>query len=161
MKGDDFMTMKMILLMLCLCLMSSSSMKVFADQINKEQTLGRESIIRPYMDYIARASCFLYIDSSGKATTDCSVYGYQGTTTKVSITANLQQYKDGRWITIRTFTESANSHRVSMYETTAISKGYTYRVTAQVKAYSGSSVEERNLTSSGSKLLINELRRSF
>lgn len=66
----------------------------------------------------------------------------------VSITANLQQYKDGRWATIKIFTESANSHRTSLYETTTISKGYTYRVLAQVKAYSGSSVETRNLTGS-------------
>ncbi len=148
MKGADFMIRRMILLVLCVCLMSSSSIEVFADQINKEQALEQELIISPYMDYIARASCFLYIDSSGKATTDCSVYGYQGTTTKVSITANLQQYKGGGWVTIKTFTENANSHRASLYETTTISKGYTYRVTAEVKAYSGSSVETRNLISS-------------
>lgn len=125
-------------------------MEVFADEINKEQALEKESIIRPYMDYIARASCFLYIDSNGKATTDCSVYGYQGITTKVTITANLQQYKGGRWVTIKTFTESANSHRAYLCETTTISKGYTYRVTAEVKAYNGSNVETRNLTSSES-----------
>ena len=123
-------------------------MKVFADEVIREEILENKLVIRPYMDYIARASCFLYIDSDGKATTDCSVYGYQGITTKVSITANLQQYKDGRWVTIKTFTESANSHRASLYKTTAISKGYTYRVTAEIKAYSGSSVETRNLTSS-------------
>ncbi|SCG84351.1 hypothetical protein DW1_2791 [Proteiniborus sp. DW1] len=142
------MIKKLILLMLCLCLMSSISMKVFADETNKEQSLEQESIISPYMDYIARASCFLYIDSNGKATTDCSVYGYQGITTKVTITANLQQYKDGRWVTIKTFAESANSHRAFLYETTTISKGYTYRVTAEVKAYSSSNVETRSMTSS-------------
>lgn len=135
-------------LALCLCLLCGGSMRTFAEQVIGEEILEEETVIRPYMDYIARASCFLYIDSSGKATTDCSAYGYQGTTTKVSITANLQQYKDGRWVTIRTFTESANSHRASLYETTTISKGYTYRVTAEVKAYSGSSVETRSLTSS-------------
>ena len=147
-KGGDFLIKKIILLVICLCLMSSISMEVFADQTNEEQSLEQESIIRPYMDYIARASCFLYIDSNGKATTDCSVYGYQGITTKVTITANLQQYKGGRWVTVKTYTESVNLHRASLYETTTISKGYTYRVTAEVKAYSGSNVETRNLTSS-------------
>lgn len=147
-KEGDFLIKKIILLMLYLCLMSSISMGLFADQINEEQSLEQESIIRPYMDYIARASCFLYIYSNGKAITDCSVYGYQGITTKVTITANLQQYKGGRWVTIKTFTESANSPRASLYETTSISKGYTYRVTAEIKAYSGSNVETRNLTSS-------------
>lgn len=78
MKGDDFMIRKMALLLLCLCLLSSSSIKVFTEPIIKEQALEQETIIRSYMDYIARASCFLYIDSSGKATVDCSVYGYQG-----------------------------------------------------------------------------------
>ncbi|MCK9471751.1 MAG: hypothetical protein M0Q88_08365 [Bacilli bacterium] len=133
---------------LCLILMCGGSMKAFGEQVIREERLEEKVVISPYMDYIARASCFLYIDSSGKATTDCSVYGYQGTTTKVSITANLQQYKDGRWATIKTYTESANSHRVSLYETTTVLKGYAYRVTAEVKAYSGSSVETRNLTSS-------------
>lgn len=99
------------------------------------------------MNYISRTSCFLYINSNGKATTECSVYGYQGSTTRVSITANLQQYKNGRWITIKTFTQNSNSHRGSLSETISISKGYSYRVSAQVKAYSGSSVETRNLTS--------------
>ena len=147
-KGGDFLIKKIILLVICLCLMSSISMEVFADQINKDQVLEQESIISPYMDYIARASCFLYIDSNGKATTDCFVYGYQGITTKVSITANLQQYKGGRWVTVKTYIESVNSHRASLYETTTTSKGYTYRVTAEIKAYSGLNVETRNLTNS-------------
>lgn len=138
------MIRKVILLAICICLLCGGSIKVFAG----EETLENNLEIKPYMDYIARTSCFLYIDSNGKATTDCSVYGYQGITTKVSITANLQQYKNGSWVTFRTFTESANSHRLSLFETTTISKGYTYRVTAQVKAYSGTSFETRNLTSS-------------
>lgn len=142
------MVKRIALLVLCLCLLCGGTTKVFADQVVGEGVSGGKLVIRPYMDYIARASCFLYIDSNGKATTDCSVYGYQGITTKVTIIANLQQYKGGRWVTVKTYTESVNSHRASLYETTTISKGYTYRVTAEVKAYSGSNVETRNLTSS-------------
>lgn len=142
------MIRKVILFALSLCLLCGSSMKVFAEQAIVEKIPEEIFEIRPYMDYISRASCDLHINSAGKATIDCSVYGYQGTTTKVSITANLQQYKDGRWTNIKTYTESANLHRASLYETITISKGYTYRVTAQVKAYSGTIVETRNLTSS-------------
>ena len=148
MEGGDLMIKRITFVALCLFLLCGGSMKAFGEQVIREEKLEGEVVIRPYMDYIARASWFLYIDSSGKATTDCSVYGYQGTTTKVSITANLQQYKDGRWITVKTYTEGANSHRASLYETATISKGYTYRVSAEVKAYSGSNVETRNLTSS-------------
>ncbi len=141
------MIRKVIVFGLSLFLLCGGSMKVFAEQVIVEEIPEEIFEIRPLMDFISRASCDLYINSTGKATIDCSVYGYQGTTTKVSITANLQQYKGGRWVTIKTYTESANSHRASLYETTIISKGYDYRVTAQVKAYSGSSVETRNLTS--------------
>ena len=104
----------------------------------------------PYMDYISRASSNIYI-SNGKATISCSVYGYQGITTCVKINAKLQQYKNGKWVSIDTFSNESNSYRVSINETPSITKGYKYRVQATVKAYSGSSVETRTVTSSEAK----------
>ena len=104
----------------------------------------------PYMDYISRASSNIYI-SNGKATISCSVYGYQGITTRVKIDAKLQQYKNGKWVSIDTFSNENNSYRVSINETSSITKGYKYRVQATVKAYSGSSVETRTVTSSEAK----------
>ena len=106
--------------------------------------------ISPYMYYISHANSNIYI-SNGKATISCSVYGYQGITTRVKIDAKLQQYKNGKWVSIDTFSNENNSYRVSINETSSITKGYKYRVQATVKAYSGSLVETRTVTSSEAK----------
>lgn len=106
--------------------------------------------ISTYMDYISTASSSIYI-SKGEATVSCSAYGYQGITTRVKIDASLQQYKNGKWTSIATFTNESNSYRVSISETSSITKGYKYRVKATVKAYNGSSVETRTVTSSEAK----------
>ena len=106
--------------------------------------------ISPYMDYISHANSNIYI-SNGKATISCSVYGYQGITTRVKIDAKLQQYKNGKWVSIDTFSKESSSYRVSINEISSITKGYKYRVQATVKAYSGSAVETRTVTSSEAK----------
>ena len=108
------------------------------------------SSISPYMDYIARANANIYV-SKGEATISCSVYGYQGITTSVKIDAKLQQYKNGKWVSIDTFSKESNSYRVSIDETSSITKGYKYRVQATIKAYSGSKIETRTVTSSEAK----------
>lgn len=141
------MIKKVILMSLCLCLLSLGSAKVSAVEVLEEELQETSSEIIPYMDNTLTSNCFLYINSNGEATTKCSISGYKGITTKVSITANLQQYKGGRWVNINTFTNSSNSFSTFLIETVNISKGYTYRVSAQVKAWSGSKVETRNLIS--------------
>lgn len=104
--------------------------------------------IAPRMDYIAQAKGSLYIDSNGVATVKCSVYGYDNLATRVEISANLQQYKSGRWVTLKNFTAESDSHSTSLSETYSISKGYSYRVQASIKAYSGSKLETQTVTSS-------------
>lgn len=135
-------------LALCCVMLCTSGVQAFAAESSAMPSSDAQYSISPYMDYIAQANGTLYINSSGVATVDCDVYGYQGTTTRVEITANLQQYKSGRWTTIKTFTASSNSHRTSLSETHSVSKGYSYRVQATIKAYSGSSVETRTVISS-------------
>lgn len=105
----------------------------------------------PRMAYIASASCDLYIDSKGTATVKSAVNGYQGTTTKVSIEASLQQCRNGKWVTLKSFSESSNTYRTSLTKTYGVSKGYSYRVQSVIKAYSGSSVETQTVTSNEAK----------
>ena len=101
----------------------------------------------PYTDYISSADVDLQIYKNGTAIVSGEARGYQGTTTRVEIKANLQQYKGGQWVTIKTFNAESDSHRVSLSETYSVSKGYTYRVKALVKAYAGSSSETKSVTS--------------
>lgn len=137
-------------LMCCFVVLSFAQVQALeiADNISTYDT--DNSYVSPYMDYISHANSNIYI-SNGKATISCSVYGYQGITTRVKIDAKLQQYKNGKWVSIDTFSNENNSYRVSINETSSITKGYKYRVQATVKAYNGSSVETRTVTSSEAK----------
>ena len=100
----------------------------------------------PYTDYISQAKVTLQIASNGTAAVKGSAFVNQGVNS-VEINANLQQYKGGQWVTIKTFNAESDSHRVSLSETYSVSKGYTYRVKALVKAYAGSSSETKSITS--------------
>ena len=71
----------------------------------------------------------------------CFVTGYPTFVTKCSIKANLQQYKNGSWITIATWQQSFNSYYGSLTGTKAITKGYDYRVQAIYTATSASLTE--------------------
>ncbi len=110
--------------------------------------IGNTPIIVPYMNYIARASANLIIDSKGKATISASIDGYKGVTDKVSINAELQQYKNGRWTKVTSFSDSDNSHRIRIYETTEVAKGYKYRVVTKVTAIHNGDKESKTIISS-------------
>lgn len=137
-----------VTLFLCFFMLCPSNLQALASELNTVAPTTVTLAIAPRMDYIAQAKGSLYIDSSGNATISSSVYGYQGTTTRVTICARLQQYKNSNWITLKTYTAESNSHRASLNEIYTISKGYSYRVQATITAYSGSSSEIRTVTSS-------------
>ena len=112
------------------------------------EAIGNISIIVPYMKYTARASTNLVIDSKGKATITASIDGDKGVTDKVSINAELQQYKNGRWTKVTSFSDSDNSHRIRIYETTEVAKGYKYRLVTKVTAIHNGEKESRTIISS-------------
>jgi len=105
-----------------------------------------ESIIRPMLTYIAKANCNLTIDSNGTAHVESSAIAYSSVT-KINISASLQQYKNGFWYSNQTFSVTDYSDFASLYETKSVSKGYKYRVSVTVTAYSGSSSETVSLKS--------------
>lgn len=115
------------------------------------ESIGNIPIIVPYMKYTARASTNLIIDSKGKATITASIDGYKGLTDKVSINAELQKYKNRKWIKVNSFFDSDNSHRIRIYETTKVSKGYKYRVVTKVTAIHNGDKETKTITSSEQK----------
>lgn len=100
------------------------------------------------MQYTERVATNLIIDSKGKATITASVERYKNITSKLSISAELQSYKNGKWSEVTTFSDSDNSHRVRLYETHKVSKGYTYRVVVtSITVHNGTS-ETGTVTSS-------------
>jgi len=105
------------------------------------------SVISPSFINISSSSSSLSISSQGVATVSATVTGTSGVTTKSAITAELQQYKNGTWVTIATFSVSSNSYRASLSETKSVDKGYTYRVQATVTTTYGTSKESHVVTS--------------
>lgn len=142
---------KSIFLGMCCCMILLGNTQVFASNNDNAYQEINKSIVAPYMDYIVNAYSGISISSSGTVIISSSVNGYQDTTTKVAITAKLQQYKNGEWTTLKTYTSESNSHRTRISETKSVSKGYSYRVQSTVKAYNGSSVETKIVTSSSAK----------
>ena len=133
---------------LCCLMLIACGIQAWAAEIDTTPSSIATFVIAPRMDYIAQAKGSLYIDSNGVATVKCSVYGYDNLATRVEISANLQQYKSGRWVTLKTFTAESDSHSTNLTETYNVSKGYSYRVQATIKAYSGSKSETQTVTSS-------------
>ena len=137
-----------IVLAFCCIILSAGSVQASAADSSTDGYVPVNYTISPLMDYISQANASLYIDSNGVATVKSSVYGYQGITTRVEISANLQQYKGSKWFTIKTFTAESDSHRASLTNAFNVTKGYYYRVQSTIKAYCGSLVETRAVTSS-------------
>lgn len=137
--------MKLRMMMLCLCgtLIFTGGVPVLAAETSME-----DYGIMPAMTYIDHASADLSISSSGKATVKSTIFGVDGATKRVTISAKLERYENGRWITIQTFSKSSTTFYAVLTENYQVSKGYTYRVSASVRAYTSSSSEGQTVVSS-------------
>lgn len=138
------MKKKGIIFLLAMVMICSFTMPVLADAWKlKEDDL----VISPMYTYISSAEVQMYINSSGKATVETYLLGNsQVTSTKATI--NLQQYKNGRWTTIKTWNESSSTRILNFSDTYYVTSGYNYRVQSTVTAYSGINSERTTLTSS-------------
>lgn len=105
-----------------------------------------EVVITPMFTYISIADAEISINSSGKAKADTYVAG-NSNVTSIKATINLQQYKGGRWTTIKTWNGSSNSRILDFSGTHYVSNGYEYRVQSNVTVYSGTKSESTTLTS--------------
>lgn len=108
-------------------------------------------IVVPYMDYINDATVGLKITSGGEAQVTSSIVGYSSLVDKVKIEATLQQYKNGSWTDLKTWTKFYSSYKGNLGETYQVSKGYSYRVVTKFTAYSGSKSETQTVTGSETK----------
>ncbi len=136
---------KSILVALVGVLSVTGASSVYAkDVVNTNEN----NIIVPYMDYINDATVGLKITSDGEAQVRSSIVGYSSSVDKVKIEATLQQYKNGRWIDLKTWSKSYNSHKGNLGEIYQASRGYSYRVVTKFTAYSGSKTETQTVTGS-------------
>ena len=84
-------------------------------------------------------NCRLNI-SNGTASAYAKVRGNYGTVTKVSANMYLEKYNNGKWPTVRTWSDSKNSNVFELSRTTSVAKGL-YRVRTVFTVYSGTKSE--------------------
>jgi len=125
------MLKKTVSFLVCICLMVG---------------VGSTVLTASALTNISSASSSISI-SGTTAYVACSVYGYQAKTTRCSITANLQQYKNGGWVTIATWSQSYNNYRGALSASKTVSRGYSYRVYATFSAYANGFTEYVSLAS--------------
>ncbi len=128
------MKKKMMLVILCVLLLFSNT--VWAVDWDGTST---EGAITPYMTLIKNSKADLDI-YFGRAEIKCVLRGYSGVD-YVEIYAELQQYRNGRWQTVDTFSMESNFSEAYLNESCSVVEGYSYRVRATMRAYSGSSSE--------------------
>lgn len=137
------MRKRIVALALCGLMAFTGSITVFAADTTTDDPI----VISPQMENIKRTAANLSVDVNGNASITCSVYGFSGITNRVKISATLQRYVNGSWVTLETFADEKDSWYMSLNDTCKVSKGYTYRVQAYVYAYSDSSSEMKIATS--------------
>lgn len=137
------MRKRIVALVLCGLMIFAGNMTVFAADTTTDDLVD----VSPQMEIINLYKADLVIDAAGNATIKGEVRGFSGITNRVKISAKLQRYVNGSWVTLKTFADEKNSWNMTLKDTYKVSKGYTYRVQANVYAYSDSSSEMRTVTS--------------
>jgi hypothetical protein len=108
---------------------------------NQEYTNMLENkIITPYFTNISVFSSTLNISSYGKASV--SSYLTARNVDNLAIEVDLQQLKDGRWISIKKWTESSAGTSGGLSGSYYVSKGYIYRTVSKGMVYKNGALLE-------------------
>lgn len=127
---------RLIGMLLVVCILLSNVTTVFASN-------GENIGIMPYWTDVSMISSRMEVDKWGIATISAS--GQSSITSSadsVELIVDLQWYKDGKWETLKTWSDKPEATFAAVYERYAIAKGYSYRLYLTVKAYKGSKLLE-------------------
>lgn len=145
------MRKKLILLTCILILSISFSSLAYADTYNSNEVGDLSSkedlIIAPLWTYILDVWQTFDISSSGKAEIVATMDAKNTKSDSLKIVANLQQFKNGSWTTIKSWTSTTESTSLIFQKSWYVPKGYSYRVLTNYYAYSGTDIESTSIAS--------------
>lgn len=122
------------------------STPVYASNNYGDTELSENTIITPYFSNISVFSSTLKISSYGKAS--ISAYLTARNIDRLTIEVDLQHLKDGRWISLKKWTESSNGTSGGLSGSYYVPKGYIYRTVSKGMVYkNGSLLESTSITS--------------
>ena len=124
--------MKKIATIIIMCLCFNALNSLAADSQLSE--LSKETDHGTRYAHIGSIDGSLDINSSGKATVIASAAG-DSSVAKTTVEADLMQYKNGRWIVYRDWSETNNKPYADIIATYYVPKGYSYKVVARVYVY--------------------------
>ena len=113
--------------------------QVFID-ITPQLSDHGDMVFLPRWDYTSTTFTIFNIEPSGQAVCIGAVDGYQGITTQIKITLQLQQYSGG-WNTYITYSQTFYDYSAELEKTRAVAAGYDYRLKATYRVYSGDDYE--------------------
>ncbi len=133
------MSRKIIVIIMAVAVISFIPVTCLAD-------VNVQGIIQPNWTYIETYLNYFDISSTGKATVEVILEAHN--TDELKIQANLQQYKNGRWTTIKNWSKTSEDIYCAMEEAWYVVSGYSYRLVSTGTAYkNGVKVEQTTYTS--------------
>lgn len=99
------------------------------------------SQITPQYLYTNQIITNISIDSNGTANILAKATGFPGKTTQIKIFAYLQQYKNGTWTNIKSWSQTTSSANNTLQKSNTVTKGYSYRVKGSYYVYEESEYE--------------------
>lgn len=102
------------------------------------------TVISPRWSYISHVGASITIsDTLGIATVSALGAAAHKEVDKVTISASLQQMKDGYWVTLKSWLGTSSTYNADLSpQKWPVAHGYSYRVVATLKAYRGSELLE-------------------
>ncbi len=114
---------------------------------NNNEMIDNKELISPRFTYINVFQNHFDISVLGKAS--ISVYLNARDVDKVKVVANLEQYKNGNWITVKNWSVKNDKNSVGLGKSYYISSGYLYRLKCSGYVYVNNRlVEMDRMTSS-------------
>jgi len=121
----------------------------YAGKITQNDQMVSNPIIQPYFTNITIFQNYFEISAVGKASVSSYLTGRE--IDEVRVDASLQQYKNGSWTTIKSWTATSFGTNAGLNGTYYVAKGYSYRLISNGKVYRNGIVIEQTSYLSESK----------
>lgn len=131
-----------IMLLILSLVLSLASIPAFAQQSD----IIPGGIVKPRFTYINVFQSFFDISTFGRAEADVFLYAYD--VDQVKVEAHIQQYKNGAWQTIKSWSNIEDGTSSGLGEYWYLMSGYSYRLVANGYTYiNGIMVEDTQIIS--------------
>ncbi|MFZ7131910.1 MAG: hypothetical protein ACOWWR_06090 [Eubacteriales bacterium] len=132
----------------CIC-MIILIISVFTPVNAAVQPINLDAELQPMFTYIDTFYSIFDVSSGGIAT--INVYLSSSNADRTKISAKIQQYYNGRWYDIKTWTKTSYTSSCSLNKSYSIVSGFTYRLVSYGYVYNNGSLLESTHSTSQNK----------